>query len=129
MLYWAEGAKGRNSVIFANSDVHMHQLFRRFLHEALGVNPERIHVKVNVYTGNGLSVAEIERYWLDALSLPLSCLRKAAVNMLPRSSAGRAKGKLPYGVATLTVNSTRIVQHIFGAIQEYGDFEEPRWLG
>ncbi|HEY6781593.1 MAG TPA: hypothetical protein VI111_11605, partial [Thermoleophilaceae bacterium] len=121
MLYWAEGGKGRNSLIFANSDVHMHRLFRRFLREALGVPPERMRIRVNVHTGNGLTVAEIERYWLDALQLPVSCLRKASVDQLPRSSGGRAKGKLPYGVATLTINSTRVVQHIFGAIQEYGN--------
>ena len=24
--------------------------------------------------------------------------------------------------------STRILQHIYGAIQEYAGFEEPRWL-
>jgi hypothetical protein len=26
------------------------------------------------------------------------------------------------------VYSTAIVQHIYGAIQEYGGFDEPRWL-
>jgi hypothetical protein len=26
------------------------------------------------------------------------------------------------------MKSTRIVQHIYGAIQEYAGFEEPRWL-
>ena len=29
----------------------------------------------------------------------------------------------------LTVYDTRIVQHIFGAIQEYGGFERSDWLG
>ena len=28
----------------------------------------------------------------------------------------------------LRLHSTRVVQHIFGAIQEYGGFDEPRWL-
>jgi hypothetical protein len=32
-------------------------------------------------------------------------------------------------VCTLTVaKSTHLVQHIYGAIQEYARFEEPRWL-
>ena len=35
---------------------------------------------------------------------------------------------LPYGVGTLSCCSTAIVQHIYGAIQEYAGFEEPRWL-
>ena len=90
---------------------------------------EREHARRLRQAGTPYKRIANERYWLDALSLPLPCLRKAAANMLPRSSTGQAKGKLPYGVATLTVNSTRVVQHIFGAIQEYGDFKEPRWLG
>jgi hypothetical protein len=28
----------------------------------------------------------------------------------------------------LSLGSTQIVQHIYGAIQEYAGFEEPRWL-
>ena len=29
---------------------------------------------------------------------------------------------------TLAVHDTQLVQHIYGAIQEYAGFEEPRWL-
>jgi hypothetical protein len=36
---------------------------------------------------------------------------------------------LPYGVCFVSVaKSTRLVQHIYGAIQEYAGFEEPRWF-
>jgi len=31
-------------------------------------------------------------------------------------------------VGNLAYCSTEIVQHIYGAIQEYAGFEEPRWL-
>jgi hypothetical protein len=56
-------------------------------------------------------------------------LRKHTLNHLPTSSSGGKKNKLPYGVCALRVlRSTRIVQHIYGAIQEYAGFEEPRWL-
>lgn len=58
------------------------------------------------------------------------CLRKHTLNHMPTSSSGQKKNKLPYGVGTLRVgSSTQVVQHIFGAIQEYSGFEEPRWLG
>lgn len=47
----------------------------------------------------------------------------------PTSSSGRKRNKLPYGVCTLQVRrSTRLVQHIYGAIQEYAAFDEPAWL-
>jgi hypothetical protein len=128
MLYWAEGSKARNSVKLCNSDPSMLAFFRRFLVDSLGVDPLRLTLRLHVYLGNGLTIADIEAYWLEMLELPRSCLRKHAINPLPTSSSGRKKHKLPYGVATLTLHSTEVVQHIYGAIQEYGGFDEPRWL-
>jgi len=42
MLYWAEGAKGRNTVKFVNSDPQMVWFFRRFLTEALAVDADKM---------------------------------------------------------------------------------------
>jgi hypothetical protein len=128
MLYWAEGAKGRTAIQFTNSDPRMLVLFRRFLTEALGLDRDRICLKINVYTGNGLTISQIERYWLDLLDLPQSAVRKHAINQMPTSSSGRAKNKLPYGVCTLSVHNTWMLQHIYGGIQEYAGFTEPAWL-
>jgi transposase len=127
-LYWAEGAKARGSVGFANSDVNMVRFFVRFLRQSLEVPEDRIRLNLNVYTGNGLSIEEIEQYWLKALDLDPSCLRAHIVNHFPTSSSGRKRDRLPYGVCFVKVHSTRLVQHIYGAIQEYGGFVEPRWL-
>ena len=128
MLYWAEGAKARHAIQFTNSDPRMLVLFRRFLVESLGIERERICLAINVYTGNGLTIDEIERHWLDLLDLPKSAARKHMINHMPTSSSGRAKNKLPYGVCTLRVHNSWMLQHIYGAIQEYGGFEEPAWL-
>jgi hypothetical protein len=128
MLYWAEGSKRRNSVTLANSDVHLVSHFCRFLTESLGVDAADITISLNVYTNNGLTIKQIERHWLDALGLPRSCLRKHSLNSLPTSSSGQKRNRLPYGVCTIRVHRTQVVQHIYGAIQEYAGFEEPRWL-
>jgi hypothetical protein len=128
MLYWAEGAKARNSIQFANSDPRMVVLFKRFLTDALRVPPETILFSVNVYTNNGMSLREIERYWLELLDLPPENARKHMTNHMPTSSSGRAKNKLPYGVCTLRIHNTWMLQHIYGAIQEYAGFDEPAWL-
>jgi hypothetical protein len=129
MLYWAEGTKSRNTVGVSNSDVNLLRFFGQFLRTSFDVKPEDFKVSVNVYLNNGLAIDEIERYWLDALGLPPSCLRKHIIDFKPTSSSGLKRNKLPYGVCQLRVgSSTRIVQHIYGAIQEYADFEEPRWL-
>jgi hypothetical protein len=128
MLYWAEGGKARNAILFTNSDPHMLRFFRTFLVDALRIQPEDIHLSINVYTNNGMSIEEIERYWLELLELPKSCVRGHMLNHMPTSSSGRAKNKLPYGVVRLNVHRTSMVQQIYGAIQEYAGFEEPHWL-
>jgi hypothetical protein len=128
MLYWAEGAKGRNTIKFSNSDPHMALFFRRFLTDALAIELDEIVMTLNVYTNNGMTIDEIERYWLDLLSLPDTAVRKHTLNHMPTSSSGQAKNKLPYGVCTLRVGSTWMLQHIYGAIQEYAGFDEPAWL-
>jgi hypothetical protein len=128
MLYWAEGSKARNQAKFTNSDLEMLRVFRAFIVDCMRVDLNRIRLHLNVYTNNGLSISEIESHWLDALALPRSSLRKHSLNHMPTSSSGRAKNKLPYGVCNLTVSSTRLIQHIYGAIQEYAGFDEPAWL-
>lgn len=129
MLYWSDGAMSRNTVRFSNSDVAMVVAFRRFLTACYGITEERFTISLNVYLGNDRTIEEIEAHWLAALELPRTALRKHMVNHFPTSSSGLKRNKLPYGVCNLTVTrSTELVQHIFGAIQEYGEFEEPRWL-
>jgi transcriptional regulator with XRE-family HTH domain len=129
MLYWAEGSKGRNAVALTNSDLELVRLFHRFLVKSMAVRPDEMTIRLNVYLGNGKSIREIESHWLSTLELPRTCLRGHSLNSFPTSSSGRKKNALPFGVCTLRVaRSTRLVQHIYGAIQEYGGFEEPRWL-
>jgi hypothetical protein len=129
MLYWAEGTKHRNVLTFANSDPNMVRFFLTFLRVCFNVADDRVIVRLNVYLGNGLSLHQIEEHWLQVLGLPRSCLRGHSINHFPTSSSGRKRNKLPYGVCTVRIRaSTRILQHIYGAIQEYAGFEEPRWL-
>ena len=128
MLYWAEGAKSRNTVKLVNSDPALIVFFARFLRESLGVRTEDIRVCLNVHLTNGMTIEEIESYWVELLELPRSCLRKHTLNAKPTSSSGSKPNKLPYGVCTLRVNSTQLVQHIYGAIQEYAGFDNPGWL-
>jgi hypothetical protein len=73
-------------------------------------------------------LSEIEDYWLSALELSRSCLRGHALDHKPTSSSGLRRNKLPYGVCALELHSTRVVQHIYGAIQEYASFDKPAWL-
>jgi hypothetical protein len=65
MLYWAEGSKDRNTLKFANSDPQMVRFFAQFLRTCLGVARTEFTVRLNVYLNNGMSIEEIESFWLD----------------------------------------------------------------
>jgi hypothetical protein len=127
MLYWAEGARSRNQVAFTNSDADMVAHFLEFLRRCYDVTDEQLALRVNVHLGNGLMLEEIERWWIDRLGLPASCLRQATVNNVSRASL-RKRRTLPYGTVRLAVNSTFIVQSIYGAIQAYAGIDRPAWL-
>jgi len=127
MLYWAEGTKTRTSLKLANSDPDMISFFAKFLRESLHVSDEKININIACYTNNGVSVGEIENYWLSLLTLQRPCLKKTIVNTPPISSKQRGR-KLLYGVCTLSVYSTQLVQHVLGAIQEYIGIDKPESL-
>jgi hypothetical protein len=103
-------------------------VFQRFLMEALGVPRGQILFSINVYTNNGMTLNEIERHWLDLLELPAGNARRHMTNHMPTSSSGRRRNKLPYGVCSLRIHNTWMLQHIYGAIQEYAGFDESTWL-
>jgi hypothetical protein len=129
MLYWAEGSKSRNRAIFTNSDLEMAKLFVRFLRRCYAVNDDKIALTVNCYATNGLTPREIVAWWLHELGLPNACARRPTVNRVSSASRLRRGHVLPYGTARLVVHSVVLVQSIFGAIQEYGGFDRPEWLG
>jgi hypothetical protein len=126
MLFWAEGSKHRNDVTFTNADSEMVRFFLRFLRQCYGVADSQTRLSVNVHLGNGLSLEEIEAWWLARLELPATCLVKAAVNR-PSSASKRVRRPLLHGTARLVVHSTAIAQALYGAIQEYAAFTRPEW--
>jgi hypothetical protein len=124
MLYWAEGGKIRQRLYFANSDPNMHLLFIRFLREEMNVSDMRITVTIHCHTNNAEEIKKIEDYWINSLSLKRSNLRKTYT----KRGSEIKHSTLKYGVCGIGVNDVRTVQHIYGAIQEYGGFEKPEWL-
>lgn len=129
MLYWAEGSKKRNSAQMSNSDPEVLRFFAEFLRRYFGVEDEKFRVTCNLFADHVDRQHEVETFWLDTLDLPRSpCLTKSIVNVYSRHSQRKRLNMLPYGTCRLSVHSTQIVQHIYGAIQEYGGFDRPEWL-
>lgn len=65
-------------------------------------------------------------------TLPVACSsgRKARVtgNRYSKHSQKKPRNKLPYGTCRLALYDTTVVQHLYGAIQEYGGFEREEWV-
>lgn len=127
MLFWGEGSKRRDAVVFTNSDADMLEHFLRFLRTFYLVRDEKIGFSLNCHLGNGLDLADIEEWWLRRLELPPRCLRAHTLNRSSRASRGKRK-TLPRGTARIVVCSTFIVQSIYGSIQEYAGFRRPEFL-
>jgi len=128
ILYWAEGAKSRNVVKLTNADPRMLSFFADFLRREFALPDEKMRVYCNLFADHLDRQRQIEDFWLDELQLPRTSLRKTVVNTYSKYSQKKRNGKLPYGTAKLSVHSTRIVQTIYGSIQEYGGFDRPAWL-
>ena len=128
MLYWAEGSKGRNAAQMSNSDPDLLRYFVHFVRRQFGAEDRQMAISCNLFTDHLERQQQIEAFWLLALELPTECLRKSILNRYSKYSQKKRANKLPYGTCKLAVYSTRIVQTIYGSIQEYGGFERPEWL-
>lgn len=127
MLYWGEGTKNINNCQMVNSELPMMVIFKKFLQDFFNVSNSMISININAYT-DFHTKEKIQTYWLDGLQLELSSLKNCIWNQYPSSSKKKNIKKSEYGTCTLNVCRTEIVQEIFGAIQEFGNFTNEKWL-
>lgn len=130
MLYWAEGSKTLcHSAALTNSDSALLRYFTDWLREWFDIADGRLRVHCNMFADSDTARAEIERHWLRELELPDSCLTRSSVNQPSKQSRGKRAGLLPFGTCRVSVHSTRVVQMIFGGIQEVARVDRPEWVG
>jgi len=128
MLYWAEGARARNQICFTNSDPEMVRFFVAFLRRYCHLRDSDIRITCNLFADHVERQHEIEHFWLDIAALPKSCLCRSTVNVYSKYSKKKRQKKLPYGTCRVVVSRTRIVQSIYGGIEEIAGFERDAWL-
>lgn len=128
MLYWAEGSRDRHAMRFTNSDPAMVAFFLRFLRRSFEVPSGRVRITCNLFADHAERQHEIECFWLRTLDLPPVCLRTSTVNRYSKYSQKKRRNRLPYGTCRLEVCDTSLVQHIYGAIQEYAVFDREEWV-
>ena len=119
-LYWGEGAKSRTTCKVTNSNSELLKTFIKFLN--VYFPGQLLKLTIQCYTGNGITVEQIEKYWSDTLGI--TNIGKTMVNQISRASLGKKpKNHLVYGTATVIVHNVKVVQHIYGALEEYGNFK------
>jgi transcriptional regulator with XRE-family HTH domain len=128
MLYWAEGSKSRNQIQFTNSDPDMTRFFVTFLRTYFNLRDEDIRITCNLFADHVAKQREIEQFWLTTLALPSESLCKSVVNVYSKYSKKKRTNRLPFGTCRVSVSRTRVVQSIFGSIQEYGGFQRDDWV-
>jgi transposase-like protein len=128
MLYWAEGAKSRNQLRISNSDPALIAFFVDFLREHFSVPDASLRVKCHLFADHRQRQEEVEQFWVDLLGLRRTNLQQSYVNRFSRASKRKRTNKLPYGTCNVIVNDTRVVQAIYGSIQELAGFDRPEWL-
>jgi hypothetical protein len=124
MLYWGEGTKNGRNMRFGNTDPYMLKLFMRFLREEFNVPDEKFRLSIQTHFADETEWERIRLYWLEWLNLPPET--KATVRL--KIGTQSRKNRYENGICSIEVYSTEIVQQIFGAIQEYANFEKPEWL-
>lgn len=127
-LYWAEGDKSRWTVGMSNTDVGMLSFFVNGLKKYFGCQDDDFTVRVIAHLNNGLTVEQINDYWLKELGLPESCLGKFILKSKYYPVQNKKHKKHIYGGCHIRIGSTDIIQKIYGSIQEIFKIERPEWL-
>ena len=130
MLYWAEGERTRNAVAihqFGSRDgAFLRVSFYKTYFDAAG---RRDQNHVQPVRGSVERQREIEQLLARCRATVDTChFASRTVNVYSKYSKKKRINKLPYGTVRVTVCRTRVVQSIFGAIQEYAGFEREAWL-
>jgi len=126
-LYWAEGSKSKNSVTLTNSDSNMMKFFVNFLRIKFGVSDEEFKISINCYLNDGLTMEEIQNFWLNLLKLPKECMRICTVRN--KYYDNNRPQKYPYGICRVRVHNTDIIQKIYGSIKKYAGINDDKlWV-
>ncbi|HEX6946227.1 MAG TPA: hypothetical protein VF246_02615 [Acidimicrobiia bacterium] len=118
VLYWAEGAKGRNRVSMANADPGVLRLFVRWTRQHLTPDAE-FTLHLHLHEGNDEAAARA--HWKTVLGLHDAHFIKTYIK--PRGT-GHRKNHLPHGVCTVRLKRASDAWH---TIMEWIDLVDARF--
>lgn len=102
----------------------MHRIFVQFLTNAMEVDQNKIKARIYCYDDVN-PFSSILAHWCEGLSLKPQQFHSPIINPYPQAASSPSKnkrlGKLPYGTLHLRVHDVRLIHHIYGALEVYGD--------
>jgi hypothetical protein len=74
-LYWGEGEKNRNTVVFANSDPIMIKCFLNLLRSSFSLDEKKFRGLVHIHEYHNDN--EVKKYWSEVTNIPLNQFLKS----------------------------------------------------
>ncbi|HOX40917.1 MAG TPA: hypothetical protein PK263_01855, partial [bacterium] len=111
MLYWGEGTKLGNSVVFSNSDPDMIKLFLDFLRQVCMVDETRLRLLLHAYSDQ--DEAGLRLFWSNITGIPITQFSKT---FLHSRKGGTYKKTSDYGTISLRYSDKELLDVINGWI-------------
>ena len=106
----------------------MLRFFLQFLRSSFSIMNDDIAIRCYYYAKEK-SFEDIQGYWLRELGLPESCFKGFTVRYTQNPLRTKPKKtKYGYGICRITIHNVKVVQTIYGGIQEFSGFENTKWL-
>lgn len=117
-LLWADGYKGNPYTLRAHSsDPQIINILISFLTLICGVPREKIRISLS--TSDGLDVREMENFWSEKSSIPLSQFYKTTVFANRGKNNHDRRPRAENGVATLHIHNVKLVKILHTWINQY----------
>lgn len=114
MLYWGEGTKSGNSVVFSNSDPQMIMLFLKFLRAICQISETRLRILLHMY--NDQNENSLKKFWSKATNIPITQFSKTFYH---HHTSGTYKKVSQYGTVSLRYSDKSLLETINKWISQY----------
>ena len=128
MLYWAEGEKDQMPCGFPTQTPKWCGSSCRLTKHLSTWRTRRSKSRATCSPTTSNGSVRSNGIWLEVAQLPEQSLCKSYVNVYSKHSKKKRTNRLPYGTVRVTVCRTRVIQSIYGSIQEYAGFDRESWL-
>ena len=124
MLYWAEGSKGRQMVVFANTDPKLSLLFITLLRNCFAIDESKLRVRIHLHDYH--KEKDVKKFWSNLLQVPESQFNKC---YLKKRSKQKVFRRNIGGICFIKYNSVylqeKIMQYAYNIADKLVSYNVP----